>query len=96
MLIALTGTLQMLDVITDKAPSQTLYIKADKGSWSRNCRSVGRYFHSFIELKIRSLKTKTMINTIHYNKKGDGLKLYLEVIHQSILISFGRETIQAF
>lgn len=96
MLIALAGTLQMLDVITHKAPSQTLYIKADKGSWSINCRSVGRYFQSFVELKMRSLKTKTMMNTIHYNETGDGLKIYLEIIHQSILISFGRETIQDF
>lgn len=31
MLTALAGTLQMLDVVMDKAPCQTLYIKADNG-----------------------------------------------------------------
>lgn len=31
MLTTLAGTLQVLDVIIDKAPSQTLYNKADKG-----------------------------------------------------------------
>lgn len=45
---------------------------------------------------MRSLKTKTTMNTIHYNEKGDGVKINLEIIYQFILISFGRETIQIF